>query len=93
MTATEWQSIELNKLDDAWKKERIDGKEYSEMKYEIHKVAKEMEKKQIIDAANWNGYFDNPKPGTLNGEQYYKQKFKKLTPEEEEAKQLIKPKY
>ena len=35
-----------------------------------------MEKQQIEDAANWNGYFDNPKPGTLTGEQYYNETYK-----------------
>jgi hypothetical protein len=43
----------------------------------LQQEAKEMERQQVIDAANWNGYFDNPKPGTLTGEQYYNQTFKK----------------
>ena len=70
MTAVEWFS---NKIDDLVP---FISDSKSKIFLELTEQAKEMERQQIEDAANWNGYFDNPKPGTLTGEQYYNETYK-----------------
>jgi hypothetical protein len=62
MTAVEWLVNELEK--------------YHYPTEAMIMYAKAMERQQIEDAANWNGFFDNPKPGTLTGEQYYQETYK-----------------
>lgn len=56
MTAVEWFS---NKIDDLVP---FISDSKSKIFLELTEQAKEMERQQIEDAANWNGFFDNPKP-------------------------------
>jgi hypothetical protein len=48
MTAVEWLMNELTKIEDALKKDRIDGFEYTKQKHEAYEQAKTLHKQEVI---------------------------------------------
>jgi hypothetical protein len=77
-TAVEWYEKEINSLIERYEEKEISKREFITIKHNLFYDAKEMEKKQKMDAFNKGLSFAiNPIPKPEDAKNYYKKSIKK----------------